>query len=381
MSLALLFNFQSYSIRENGLLTIQSDLDSSTLAPFRVCETQIGYQISFCSHKRLTINLDGIKIFDGHHCQSSIASEIHIHAKFGQTVEIIDELHHQWKVFIEYSEIDSPFSTLQTLGRKIATFQQAGSFNFPFAVSLFLIIGLIVFTCTYAFKKQISAPKASRLAEAGSDFLLGASKPIPIQQAFSGISLHEFITRQTPNLARALVKNQPKSLLSGLASFNKELSLPNEKNQNDPSRMSALSQDMKSDTTLQAALDHANRTYIGDKPEKNNTPLSQSGVSSLSTQDNRQTILKTQLGLLKPKLSKAYDEALRIDPAYQGTVAYQAKVGRLGRLTEVTISLQSKSAPQATAILKATLERLFESITLGKELEGITFSGEQIFLK
>jgi hypothetical protein len=96
----------------------------------------------------------------------------------------------------------------------------------------------------------------------------------------------------------------------------------------------------------------------------------------------REQALRVRLDALRPRLTAAYDEALRADPGLSVTVGYLATVDAQGRLGAVELrALGGAVEGPATRLLLRRMREAFEGFEIGRSYAGAALRGEQVFVR
>ncbi len=87
------------------------------------------------------------------------------------------------------------------------------------------------------------------------------------------------------------------------------------------------------------------------------------------------------MSTIKPKLSQAYGEALKLDPSLTLRVSYEATVNPQGALTEIRFYFPDiNQKGNAASYLEKKMGQLFAQLKFGQEYVGHKIQGEQVFI-
>ncbi len=356
--------FAPCQIRDNLRLSVVPQSLLQSPPPFEAKMSRNGLEIQIKSSDSLKVVKAGVVIYDGRQLIFESNSNFRIFGSYEDTLVISNHFGDSWTVSFKY-EMASPDD------------QQAGMFAKSFFESGMAHLLLVILIAGAIYAQSIPLQRSSPL-----DSSLGlriesrnSEAPLITFTPFSGMSLREFEMPESSEHSNTKRTFQPLKALGKTASFLKSF-FGGKANQalEITSGRSALSavETAKIDTSrlLESTLKRDNRIAGGSEQ-----------LAARAKSNERENKLRQKLESLKPKLTEAFDQAVRMDPAFSVSVTIEGLVNSRGRLSSVELKSRGHSTPLALAAFERQIRNILESVEIGNEFSGLKLRTEHVFIK
>ncbi len=367
-----------FEIRSRTELSVVPLSKEAPLAPFRVRETHGGYELTCSTAARLSIKLNNRIIVDTGACQILPISELIVRANFAEQIVVSDGQGQRWKVGFRGETHRLPFWDPSEWMAMLRPLTKS-------SVTHLLLASITIFVMTHQ-SQLLSLEEFLLNARARAQLNLGSStiqaeRPTP----FGGVGMREYqallqaeANAASPTVIAARTTSKTGNMLSSLfkgfkSKIGEEAGIPAPPTRGAIDTRSLVGDALKNQQTQAAPL-------IAQKlPNHRTAPPSI--LAAAPAGKHQEIVLRQKLESIKPSLSRAYDEALQIDPRLDVTLAYEGTIDSSGRLAGLTIDFRGHAPSVALASLERRVRSAFDELEVGAEFSGLNLKGEQAFVR